>query len=48
VTDAGGQANVRFVMPPVQSQYRLLIDALGQGRIGSRQEILNCEPAGAK
>lgn len=48
VTDASGRASVQFVMPPVQSQYRLLIDALGQGRIGSRQEILSCEAAAAK
>jgi hypothetical protein len=49
MTDADGRATVRFVMPQVASEYRLLIDALGQGRIGSRQQIIICgSPAAAK
>jgi hypothetical protein len=40
VTDANGNANIRFQMPSVPCEYRLLIDALGHGRIGSRQELL--------
>jgi hypothetical protein len=44
-TDAQGQVTVRFVMPQVDSEYRLLIDALGQGRIGSRQTLISCGPA---
>jgi len=42
VTDTQGRATVEFVMPQVDSQYRLLIDALGQGRIGSRQDVFSC------
>jgi uncharacterized protein YfaS (alpha-2-macroglobulin family) len=41
VTDNQGRATVRFVMPQVESEYRVLIDALGQGRIGSHQQIIN-------
>jgi hypothetical protein len=40
LTDANGLATIRFVMPPVDSEYRVLIDALGQGRIGSRQAMI--------
>lgn len=39
-TDANGVATVRFAMPAGPSEYRLLIDALGQGRIGSREELI--------
>ena len=48
VTDANGRATIRFIMPSIDSEYRLLIDALGQGRIGSRQELLICGAAAAK
>jgi hypothetical protein len=51
VTDAEGRATVRFVMPQVDSEYRVLIDALGQGRIGSTQQLISSGPpaaAGAK
>jgi len=48
VTDSRGQAMIRFVMPQVDSEYRLLIDALGDGRIGSRQQILICGDSPAK
>jgi len=41
-TDANGNATIRFKMPSVSCEYRLLIDALGNGRIGSRQELLSC------
>ena len=43
-TDANGVATVRFAMPAGPSEYRLLIDALGQGRIGSRQELIVAQP----
>ncbi len=42
-TDANGVATVRFTMPATASEYRLLIDAIGQGRIGSRQELIVAE-----
>jgi len=50
MTDANGLATIRFVMPPVDSEYRVLIDALGQGRIGSRQALIvgRGAPAAAK
>jgi uncharacterized protein YfaS (alpha-2-macroglobulin family) len=40
-TDANGAAIVRFSMPAGATEYRILIDALGQGRIGSRQELIS-------
>jgi uncharacterized protein YfaS (alpha-2-macroglobulin family) len=43
-TDENGLAKIRFVMPAVESQYRLMIDALGNNRIGARQDILVCSP----
>jgi hypothetical protein len=48
MTDADGRATIRFNMPPVDSEYRLLIDALGHGRFGSRQELIICGPTAAK
>jgi hypothetical protein len=48
LTDAAGSATIEFTMPPVDSQYRLLIDALGQGRIGSRQQLITCQGEAAK
>jgi len=50
VTDAEGRATIEFVMPTVDSNYRLLVDALGQGRIGSQEQLLTCgaAPATAK
>jgi len=39
-TDENGNATIRFTMPSVPCEYRLLIDALGHGRIGSRQELI--------
>jgi hypothetical protein len=43
-TDAAGAATVRFTMPSVQSEYRLMIDAIGDGRLGSRQQTIVCGP----
>ncbi|HEY2414339.1 MAG TPA: hypothetical protein VGI40_18990 [Pirellulaceae bacterium] len=42
ITDDKGDATIRLKMPAVPCEYRLLIDALGNGRIGSRQELLSC------
>jgi hypothetical protein len=40
MTDADGRATIQFTMPRVDSDYWLLIDALGHGRFGSRQELI--------
>jgi len=48
MTDAEGTATVRFTMPAVQSEYRVLVDALGQRRVGSRQQTIICGDAPAK
>jgi len=40
VTDASGRVTIEFTMPPGETAYRLLVDALGKGRIGSKQEII--------
>src|SRR5262245_2042196 len=40
MTDSEGKATFQFTMPQADSQYRLLVDALGQGRIGSRQQTI--------
>jgi hypothetical protein len=48
ITDNRGQVTIEFAMPPVESQFRLLVDALGQGRIGSRQEVLACRASPSK
>jgi hypothetical protein len=47
-TDADGNCKetIRFKMPSVACKYLLLIDALGNGRIGSRQELLTCGTPG--
>jgi len=42
LTDAEGRAVIEFVMPSVEAQYRLLVDALGQGRLGSHEQLLSC------
>jgi hypothetical protein len=44
LTDAQGQVTIEFDMASVASEYRLLIDALGQGRIGSAEHTLLCQP----
>ena len=43
ITDANGDVAIRFKMTTVPSEYRLLIDALGNGRIGSRQELISTD-----
>jgi hypothetical protein len=48
MTDAEGKATIHIKMPQAESEYRLLIDALGQGRIGSQQQTIVCGPAPAK
>jgi hypothetical protein len=46
IADDNGRATIEFTMPPAESRYRLLIDALGNGRIGSLQQVIECrEPA---
>jgi hypothetical protein len=47
-TNDQGLATIEFTMPPVDSQYRLLIDALGNGRIGSRQQVITIQGEAAK
>ena len=48
MTDSDGKATIRFTMPTVESEYRLLVDALGQGRIGSQQQTIVCGGAPTK
>jgi hypothetical protein len=48
MTDSEGKATVRFTMPPTDAEYRVLVDALGQGRIGSRQQTIVCGDAPSK
>jgi hypothetical protein len=46
IADDNGRATIEFTLPPVKSEYRLLIDALGNGRVGSLQKVIECrEPA---
>jgi hypothetical protein len=47
-TNDQGLATIEFTMPPANSQYRLLIDALGNGRIGSRQDLITIQAESAK
>jgi hypothetical protein len=47
-TNDQGLATIEFTLPPVNSQYRLLIDALGNGRIGSRQDLITIQGEAAK
>ena len=42
LTDAAGRVTIEFNMPPVAAEYRVLIDALGHGRIGSQQQVIAC------
>ncbi len=42
MTDSGGKATIQFTMPQADAEYRVLIDALGQGRIGSQQQTIVC------
>jgi uncharacterized protein YfaS (alpha-2-macroglobulin family) len=41
-TDADGYVTIEFQMPEVESEYRVLIDAFGQGRIGSAEVLIMC------
>jgi hypothetical protein len=43
IADDNGRATIEFTMPLVESEYRLLIDALGNGRIGSLQQVIECK-----
>lgn len=42
IADSRGRVAIEFVMPPAESEYRLLIDALGHGRLGSAAYPLVC------
>jgi hypothetical protein len=42
MTDSEGKATIQFTMPQAEAEYRLLVDALGQGRIGSQQQTIVC------
>lgn len=39
-TDASGQVTIEFTMPDRPAEYRLLIDAIGAGRLGGEQRVL--------
>jgi hypothetical protein len=41
-TDEHGFVTITFQMPAVESDYRVLVDALGDGRIGSRELRIQC------
>jgi hypothetical protein len=43
MTDEQGYATIEFQLPQVESQYRVLIDAFGQGRIGSVELPIVCQ-----
>lgn len=45
IADENGRATIEFTMPPVESEYRLLIDALGHGRIGALQQVIEVREA---
>jgi hypothetical protein len=45
-TDRVGQVTVRFTMPTTPARYRLLVDTLAQGRVGSHEQTLVCAPPG--
>jgi uncharacterized protein YfaS (alpha-2-macroglobulin family) len=47
-TNDQGLATIEFTLPSTNSQYRLLIDALGNGRIGSRQDLITIQGEAAK
>jgi uncharacterized protein YfaS (alpha-2-macroglobulin family) len=40
VTDSAGRVTFEFTMPEGETEYRLLVDALGKGRVGSTQQII--------
>lgn len=43
ITDAQGRATIEFTMPAAESEYRILIDALANGRIGSLEQVIECK-----
>ncbi|MCI0359501.1 MAG: hypothetical protein L0211_13575, partial [Planctomycetaceae bacterium] len=46
VTDANGIVTLEFELPAVASEYRVLFDAYGNGRVGSSAEVrIVCKPA---
>ncbi len=40
--ESDGTLTIEFTMPAAESEYRLLIDAIGSGRIGGKQQLLIC------
>jgi hypothetical protein len=48
MTNSDGKATIQFTMPESEAEYRLLVDALGQGRIGSQQQTIICGGAASK
>jgi hypothetical protein len=40
--DSDGKVTIEFTMPAAESEYRLLLDAIGNGRLGSQQALLLC------
>jgi uncharacterized protein YfaS (alpha-2-macroglobulin family) len=46
ITAADGTVTIEFRMPQVPSAYRVLLDAYGNGRVGSSAELrILCEPS---
>ncbi|TWT38630.1 MG2 domain-containing protein [Blastopirellula retiformator] len=43
-TDDNGQATLSFQLPPTPGKYRITIDAVGDGRIGSVRKSFNSRP----
>jgi hypothetical protein len=41
-TDADGYATIEFQMPAAEADYRILIDAFGNGRVGSAEMLIMC------
>ena len=40
--DEGGVLTIEFTMPAMAADYRLLLDAIGNGRVGGEQQLLIC------
>jgi hypothetical protein len=40
LADENGLATIEFTLPAVESEYRLLIDAVGSGRVGSAEGLI--------
>jgi uncharacterized protein YfaS (alpha-2-macroglobulin family) len=43
-TDAEGRVSISFTLPPTSGRYRLLLDAIGAGKVASSQHVIACEP----